>query len=489
MRLNQKYQILEIVTTIEEGIDYASNSGGDKATRMLKDCNDGLVFVSELMSGEQKVLELLQKAIDEVHFLISGTQDNQLFISYLNKIKTIMNDVRSMIIDKVETELEIAFMPYKVSMWDSLESIYREAENDPNCTCYVIPLPYYEKNGQGEIIRFCYEGNEFPRDVNITPFELYEFENRRPDIIYIHNPFDNYNKITMVNPRFFSDNLAQYTDMLVYVPYALAASAETQVFNVLPAYNNVTKIISVSQNLKNAFLASGIEENKILNLGSPKLDAMLKTINEQKEIPLYWQETIKNKKVILFNTGIADLLTIDTWLEQIEQILNYFMDHEHCVLIWRPHPLTEITIKTMRPRVLESFEKLEAKIKRVTNIIVDDSSDIYPAVAVSHGIISDYSSVMLQYIITEKPVLGLLSEKMIEQDRYYYVDYLGCYIANHDVTVSEFVEMVECNADFKKEERISRFKQSISNADGTSGQKIHDSIKNEVMNLLRENRK
>ncbi|MGG4195265.1 CDP-Glycerol:Poly(glycerophosphate) glycerophosphotransferase [Paenibacillus sp. cl6col] len=480
MRLNQKKQILELITTIEEGTDYVINRGASNTTEMMQDCINSLVFFADLMKEEQKVRSLIENAIHNFELFIDGKGTDLL----LKKVKKAIKDIRLYIINDVKTEIEIAFMPYKSSMWDSLESIYREAKNDPNCTCYVVPIPYYEKNEQGEFIKFCYEGNEFPEDIDITLFEMYDFENRRPDIIYIHNPFDNYNKLTMVNPRFFSENLAQYTDMLAYVPYYVAGSSENKKMNLLPAYKNATKIIVQSNNTKEGYISNGIEPHKIMNLGSPKLDAMIIAKSEQKEIPFYWEQVIKGKHVILFNTGIADLLSVDTWFEQTEQVLNSFMDYEQCAFIWRPHPLTEITIKTMRPHLWATFEKLVSKLKRSPNIIIDNSSDIYPAVTVSDGIISDYSSVMLQYIITGKPVLGLLSEDMSKQDRYYYSDYLGCYFVNQDVTVSQFVDMVERNEDLKKEDRVSRFKKSISNADGTCGKKIHHSIKSEVMQQL-----
>ena len=41
-------------------------------------------------------------------------------------------------------KLEIAFMPYKASMFDSLESIYRVAKDDPDCSVSVVPVPYYD---------------------------------------------------------------------------------------------------------------------------------------------------------------------------------------------------------------------------------------------------------------------------------------------------------------------------------------------------------
>ncbi|WP_028593784.1 CDP-glycerol glycerophosphotransferase family protein [Paenibacillus assamensis] len=484
MRLSQKQQILDLVATIENGVDYAAKIDNKQEIVILRDCHDGLVFLTNLMSEEHAVCVLLKQAINTISLAMLDTVEPQFYISHLEKIKHILINIKSMIVDDVRTDIEIAFMPYKVSMWDSLESIYREAEQDLNCSCYVVPIPYYEKNSEGQFSEVCYEGDQFPKDLNVVSYEKYDFENRCPDIIYIHNPYDRYNTLTMVNPRFFTDNLARYTDMLVYVPYYMAGSSEKPDIPAFPAFRNVTKIIAQSNRTKDAFLINGVGANKVLNLGSPKLDATLAVMKEHKELPVSWKETMKDKKVFLFNTGIADLLSTSSWFEQIVHVLNYFISHKKSALIWRPHPLTKVTLQTMRPHLVDAFEKMEEQLKQAANITIDYSSDIYPAVAASDAIISDYSSVMLQYIVTEKPVLGLLSEHMLEPNRYYYADYLGCYFTGKNTTVSQFVEMVENNEDVNKEERISRFINSISNADGTSGQKIHQSIKKEVLQKL-----
>ena len=38
-------------------------------------------------------------------------------------------------------------------------------------------------------------------------------------LFYIHNPYDDWNLVTCVHPRYFSANLKKYTDKLVYIPY------------------------------------------------------------------------------------------------------------------------------------------------------------------------------------------------------------------------------------------------------------------------------
>ncbi len=59
---------------------------------------------------------------------------------------------------KVENEIshikirkEIVFLPYKASMWDSLESVYLAAKEDEECDAYVIPVSYYNKLPGGRL--------------------------------------------------------------------------------------------------------------------------------------------------------------------------------------------------------------------------------------------------------------------------------------------------------------------------------------------------
>ncbi|RDY24521.1 hypothetical protein CHF27_002455 [Romboutsia maritimum] len=139
----------------------------------------------------------------------------------------------------------------------------------------------------------------------------YDLENRQPDIVYIHNPYDGINKLTMVYPKYFSKNLLNYTNMLVYVPYFVAGSYENQVsqFNLLPGAVNSTKVVVQSKVQKELFIASGHSCDNILNLGSPKFDATLLACRNNKTIRPEWKNIIKDKKVFLFNTGISDLLS------------------------------------------------------------------------------------------------------------------------------------------------------------------------------------
>lgn len=52
-------------------------------------------------------------------------------------------------------------------MWDSLESVWKAADEDEFCDAYVVPISYYDENPDGSFREMYYEGNEYPDDVPI----------------------------------------------------------------------------------------------------------------------------------------------------------------------------------------------------------------------------------------------------------------------------------------------------------------------------------
>lgn len=107
---------------------------------------------------------------------------------------------------------EAVFLPYKASMWDSLESVWLAAREDKDWDCHVIPIPYYDRNQDNSFGSIHYEGNLYPEYVPVTSFNEYNLEARHPDVIFIHNPYDECNHVTSVHPAFYSSRIKNYTD-------------------------------------------------------------------------------------------------------------------------------------------------------------------------------------------------------------------------------------------------------------------------------------
>ena len=115
---------------------------------------------------------------------------------------------------------EMVFLPYKASMWDSLESVWRAAyEDKDNCLSYVIPIPYCDRNPDGTAKEWHCERDLFPKDVPTLDWQEVDLKAMHPDVIFFHYPYDNCNSATSVDSAYYSFNLREHTDLLVYVPY------------------------------------------------------------------------------------------------------------------------------------------------------------------------------------------------------------------------------------------------------------------------------
>ena len=315
---------------------------------------------------------------------------------------------------------EVVFLPYKASMWDSLESVWKAADEDPDCDAYVIPIPYFDRNSDGSFKEMHYEGGQYPAYVPITHYDDYDISVREPDMIFIHNPYDDSNYVTSVAPKFYSKNLKQYTEKLVYIPYFVLGEVDPENkealkgiehFCITPGVLNAYVVIVQSEDMRKAYIeilseAAGENtrsqwEKKILGLGSPKMDKVAGTSEEDCEIPDEWLSILKKpdgsrRKVILYNTSVTSLLQHDEkMLAKMRSVFETFKESvEDVALLWRPHPLIKATIESMRPQLWEEYEKLVEEYKAEGWGIYDDSAELDRAIALSDAYYGDHSSLV-----------------------------------------------------------------------------------------------
>ena len=142
-------------------------------------------------------------------------------------------------------------------------------------------------------------------------------------------------------------------------------------------------------------------EEKILGLGSPKVDKVLNTRKEDVEIPEEWLKIIEKadgsrRKVILYNTSVGALLQHgEKMIDKMRQVFRIFRENkEDVALLWRPHPLIPATIKSMRPQLWTEYQSVVREYREEGWGIYDDSPDLDRAIAVSDGYYGDPSSVV-----------------------------------------------------------------------------------------------
>lgn len=390
----------------------------EELIQLLSNCQDGAVSIGETI---EKLYGEGTETVTELEAYCEKLYQMTLVLERPGRAKELLQDltkqilyVRRLIEKEISDRLEAVFLPYKASMWDSLESIWRAAEEDPDCDAYVIPIPYYDRNPDGSFREEHYEGGEFPEDVSITHYDEYDLSVRMPDIIFIHNPYDGGNYVTSVHPYFYSKNLKKFTDKLVYVPYFVQnGEGIDENFATPPAVFYADYIIAQTEKEREDYIRycsklypQGQFEKKVLALGSPKIDKVRSVSRDNVKVPEEWLERIEGKKVILYNTSLNGLLNASgVYLEKMRDVFNLFLDRGDAVLLWRPHPLMESTLLSMRPELYTEYMELKDWFLKENIGIYDDTTDMYPAIGLSDAYYGDMSSLVWLYRETGKPVM------------------------------------------------------------------------------------
>ena len=432
MRKAQKRQIEETIGQMEEAHDEIKRciekGIAVQAQELLADCQNAAIAIGTMIEAIEgkghPVVTVLEEYCEQVYqtyenIAVDGMNANKIFKAMRRKLIKAENSIRNDI--KIRTEA--VFLPYKASMWDSLESVWKAADADPDCDAYVIPIPYFDKNPDGSFREEHYEGDQYPDYVPITKYDEFDFGKHMPDAIYIHNGYDEWNLVTSVQPFFYSKNLKKFTECLAYIPYFVLAEPNPEDdavvenighFCTIPGVINADRVIVQSEAMKKVYVkalmnatndhsdaAKQYWDNKIEGTGSPKFDKVMNTKKEDLKIPKEWMKVIEKsdgswKKIVFYNTSIIALLKHnEDMLRKMESVFMIFKENtDEVALLWRPHPLIQATIESMRPQLWEAYQELKSRYIEEGWGIYDDTANLDRAVVLSDGYYGDGSSVV-----------------------------------------------------------------------------------------------
>lgn len=381
MRKKTAIEMSKCLDDISSGIEMICNFRDNKyvASKVERIFKENLVKLDSEMDniGKEKV-EALKEAIKSV----DSTETNRL-----------ISEIRTFISKNIV--YKVVFMPYKASMWDSLESIWMAADKDERCEALVVPITYYELDNNQNPIKKVNERNLFPKYVNAVNDEEYDLENDLPDIIYIHNPYDEFNRVTRVESRYYSYNLKKYCSKLVYIPYYKWIDGVSST-NFRPGMYHADYAVQNSEDAVARYIDSADEyagilgsevievkeslKRKVINLGSPEVDKVVSLSEANTLLPESWKgKVLKSKVNVLYNTTLDEVFRSRN-LDKIRETLSFFKNNkERAFLIWRPHPLMRQTLFSMLPNLLKEYDELMEEFCNGDYGIIDTNASMYYA--------------------------------------------------------------------------------------------------------------
>ncbi len=483
----------------------------------------------------QSLRDILQRE-DEEAYLCLAAYCNELLTWNVNKentgtrLITLLHHAKHAVL-RIKCKLEVVFLPYKFSMWDCMESIWNAAAKDEECDAVVVPIPYYDRNKDFSLGQYHYEGRFYPDYIQIVDYRDYNIEERHPDIIFIHNPYDQYNLATSVDPMFYMPNLKKHTGCLAYIDYGLPLwvhrTPDSNKF-IIPSWIYPDIFFTFSKeyakdmeyNARQLIPGASVE---FVAMGSPKFDKMLHSSKENYELPYKWSQRIANRKVVLLGTSVGAVLNEENYLDHLNDIFDVFRTYDEVALWWRPHPLFAQVLHSMRPHLVQKYSALVEEYLNADFGIYDDSGELHRSIVYADAYYGDASSLAYFFLAEGKP----LSIRGHSFPNCYFTDNQtdfsralawridnmrqakGANINNYNVCIDWnnfyddlspkkylqlFLDYVAHPEQYQDDEiyrslEIKMFRDFVINFDGTAGEKIYTYCKNKCMSGMGGRRK
>jgi len=488
MRTFHKQKLNNLLVTIAEAQEKELYSLCQDAAFKMMD------FICEYESEDAPAVGILE---EYVKFLFLA-HNKEIDLKHLKKQFTKVERVIKFGLES--GKLEVVFFPYKASMWDSMESVWLAAKNDPRCDAKVVPIPYYDRLPGGKLGKMYYEGNEYPDYVPIVDWKEYDVEKANPDVAFAHNPYGSNNSVTFIPEAYHIKNLKKNAFFTVYLPYVvhldepepMHASTEGFLLSDMVFLQseqtkqkylaNLSKLNNISLELRNAM------GDKLLVFGSPKADKVINGDMFNYHIPEKWQQKANGKRVVFFNSSIGDMLQNTTpksnsYLFEHKKLFSYFNSNQTTLLLWRPHPLLESSFRSMRPHLLNDYLKIRDTFIKDDIGIYDDTVDLHRAVYFSDACYGVSSSISALFAISGKPVLvkdynltsGTSFSNEIDPTKIILDESSG------DSNFSMFIDSIEMLIEHNEKRKNLFFDLCLTSSDGTASKKIMEYIINRLL--------
>ena len=161
----------------------------------------------------------------------------------LKKLSYYLKKMRSAL--EKEWKKQIVFLPHRAKHFASLRPLIDALKESGDFDCKIIPIPYYDRLGDGSLSDMHYEGEDFPKEYEICDYRSFNFAVELPDAIVLNSPYDECNQVFTVDPFFYSKEMKKFTRKLVYIPYFVTDEINPKSEEDGKAYVNMDYYVTV----------------------------------------------------------------------------------------------------------------------------------------------------------------------------------------------------------------------------------------------------
>lgn len=409
----------------------------DEFVNVLGDCQNVAIeignTIEEKLCKNTETVSKLENYCELLYLVSQGEKqiDDELFSELEGFVDTFENQIEHEFMNKKK----IVFIPFSSEHWNVFDKVYRMLDSDENNDVSVIPAPYFYKDEYSEEKKDAMVYDlDYPEDVNVVSYEKYNFEANHPDEIYIQCPFDEYNWGFSLHPFFYSTNIKQYCDKLIFIPYLLMGEVgkkDDRFLKMLMEFVNMpgvvhadeiyaqsAKMVDVYVKLLTEFSGKEYEkswEKKVRDIHTlcPEWNEVWKPNKLECTIPETWRKffkenNAKDKRIVTFYVSASSIASKGkAMLKKIEDVLEKMRRRDDLIVIFRPDVNIRKIFRKEKPEIWREYSRIVEKFKADNYGIFDDTNNENTSVYVSDAIYGSGGSLLYKAKIQKKQVMVL----------------------------------------------------------------------------------
>lgn len=324
----------------------------------------------------------------------------RLFSDFLLGIRNVVKKKEIYQKKKNNLPIKVAIFLQYPEMWNSLKSIYEYMTTDKRFECVVLTIPKRDCFNGKAILLKNNEATVFCKKESIYYEEL-DLENPASiltdiDYVFVQRPYSDY------LPQCLSlHNISKYS-MICYVPYGyeFVKGVHMEYEYNDDFLNNMTYCFVESdetyeyvQERRKYEIDSGLK--KLFNVGYPRFDSINRVNNPTKINRILWTP----------RWSLSEENDRSFFFDYYSVLMKYMKEHLDIYLIIRPHPLMFSNFIEKGRLSVKDVEEIKRNIHNMENVCLDINADYKETFDNSDLIISDFSSLIIEYFITNKPVV------------------------------------------------------------------------------------
>lgn len=340
--------------------------------------------------------------------IISLCCDNLFMRKYYhNKVSKRLSKKR-----KNQEKIKIVFVCHRPSIWGSLATVFENCCHDEKIEVIIFAIPNKKELPEKGLLHEVYysEGaEEYFKDFPCIVINGYDYNNKkwkslkhiRPDYVFFQQPYN------ICRPKILKSNVVSKFAKICYVHYGIlifSGEVEQSVYP-LDFFKDVSIIFSESYFHKvglEKLLSNNNIKPKFYLTGYPRFDNLHRFKNINSKV---WNFKNHNKFRLLWTPRWCTNEQTCNFFEYKDLLLDYCIQNTDIDFVFRPHPQAFVGLNATGEFPEKEANIYKNKYDNHCNTCIDTTGEYLSTFYTSDCLITDISSIIPEYFLTEKPII------------------------------------------------------------------------------------